>query len=133
MLNESTADSHTVYLCLGRMAQVRVQWVALLQTFLGLLLLDSAAEGRTSLKHRGWCGAEALVPRRVQRAVRVSEFVGHAPRRLDVVSSPAAAATLTGRFLVGAGLQRAVARLDRPIVLRRIGRREEGADLLCGE
>ena len=60
---------------------------------------------------------------------RVSEFVGHASCRLGVVRSPVAGAALAGRFLVGAGLQCAVARLDSSIVLRRIGRREEGADL----
>ncbi len=50
MLNESRADCCTVYLCLGRMAQVRVQRVALLQAFLGLLVRDGAAEGRTRLE-----------------------------------------------------------------------------------
>ena len=35
VLDESTADCHTVYLCLGRMAQVRVQRVALLAGVLG--------------------------------------------------------------------------------------------------
>ncbi len=122
MLDESTADCHTVYLCLVRMAQVRVQRVALLQTFLDLLLLDAAAEGRTSVEHRGRRGAEALVRRGSQRAVRIREFVGHTSCHFGVVRSPVAAAALPGRFLVGTGLQRAIARFDGSIVLRRIGR-----------
>jgi hypothetical protein len=43
MLDESTADCHTVYLRLGRMVQVRVQRVVVLQALLGLLVRDGAA------------------------------------------------------------------------------------------
>ena len=122
MLDESTADCHTVYLCLGRMAQVRVQRVALLQAFLSLLVRDGAAEGRTRLQGDPRRSAQALLPCWAQRAVSVDQFVGHASCRLDVVGSPGAVAALAGRFIVSAGLQRAVSRLDRSIVLRRIRR-----------
>ena len=70
-----------------------------------------------------------LVARAAQRAVRVSQFVGHAPRRLGVVGRPVADAALPGRFLAGVGLQRPVARLNASIILRRVGRREERPDL----
>ena len=128
MLDKSTADCLTVYLRLGRMAQVRVQRVALLQAFLDLLVRGSATEGRTSRKQRGRCRAKALVPREAQRAVRVAEFVGDASCRLRVVSSLVAGAARQGRFLAGAGLQSAVARLNGSIILRRVGRREERPD-----
>jgi len=52
VLDESTADRYTVYLCLGHMAQIRIQGVAELAALGELLALDGSAEGRTSLKRQ---------------------------------------------------------------------------------
>jgi hypothetical protein len=90
---------------------------------------NAPAEGRTRLQGDRRRSAQALLPCWAQRAVIVDQFVGHASCRLDVFGSPGAVAALAGRFILSAGLQRAVSRLDRSIVLRRIRRREEGVNV----
>ena len=61
MLDESTADCHTVHLCQGHMAQVRVQRVTLLASLLDALVRERAAEGRAPQ-------ASVASPSRIARA-----------------------------------------------------------------
>jgi hypothetical protein len=121
MLDESRAVCRTVYLCLSDMAQVRVQGVILFQALLGLLILDVAAEGRTCSQRDPRRSAEALLLCWASRAVVVGQFIDHVPHRLGIIGRPVAAAALAGRFIVSTGLQRATARLNGSIILRRIG------------
>ena len=109
MLDKSTADCYTVSLCLGHMAQVRVQGVAELAASASCSrsMVRPKAARASSVKSRR--RAESLVPRRAQWALIVlMKFIGHASCRLQVISGPVADAALAGRLFVRAGFQRAL-------------------------
>jgi hypothetical protein len=121
VFDESTAVSHTVYLCLGRMAQVRVQRVALLQAFLCLMTCDDTGEVCTGLARSAWGGAEESLTGWPQGSLGITQSISHVSRHLQIFSGPVAEAALAGRFLMGAGFHRPITRLKSAIILRQIG------------
>lgn len=96
MLDESTADCHTVDCALGRQAQGGFLKVSLFEASPGSLALDDAAEGGAGGVGDGRAGAEGVQPRRPQRAPGIAKFVGHASCRFEVLGGPLAAHGLHG-------------------------------------